>query len=658
MSNFLKSLQNTGLSFALSPAEKRGVLLSNQINLILFGLGLILSIFYWVYYPPNVVRYFIPGIGILCLSFIAFNALGFTIVSRIATSLFVPLATMALSIYSKSIYYSSQIDLDYFTFRFIILGTSIVPAILFTTRERIYLISGLVFNFLLLMSHDLLHSIFGVSYIKNGLDLSSYHFTNVVIAVTYFILLGSILFLKINLERTDRKNQKLLFDWQQSNEELQSKNEEIEAQHQEMLAQSEKLSQHQNQLLEAYTVIENQKELLARHNKNLETELIEKNKDLSEANTELIKYNNELRQFSYTISHNLRGPVASLLGLLQLFNRESLTEENRIISDHIFSSANRLDGIIKDLNKIIDIRNDIFKIRQKISLADELKQIQLVLQKDMEPNFISLETDITNCSDIYSVRPMVHSILYNLISNAIKYRAPERKGEIRVSTNCTNNYYIFTVEDNGLGIDLVRHQENLFKLYKRFHYHTEGKGVGLYLVKLQCEALGGYVEVSSELNRFTRFVVYLKKAENIERQILYDQGCAKIFFDASINATGISWKGPVSSEEYREVFIKSLELVKAFNTPNYVSDISHQGPISEEDQHWMFQTIIPDAVQSGLKRICSIKPGMQSAETLQYLEGTNQALQKHGVAYRIFGTMDEGTEWLRKENEAALLTKN
>lgn len=564
---------------------------------------------------------------------------------------------MALSIYSKGIYYSDQFDLDYFTFRFIILGTSILPTVLFSTREKANLIICLLLNFILLMLHDPLHNFFGVGYHTRGIDIDTYYFANAVIGVTYFVLLGSVLFLKINLERADRKNLRLLDDVQKSNEELIQKNNEIEAQHQELLAQSEKLAVNQEKLLAANSVIAEQKELLSSHNKNLQSELVEKNQDLSEANAELIKYNNELRQFSYTISHNLRGPLASLLGLVSLFDQKSLTGENLTIANHILESAQRLDNIVKDLNKIIDIRNDIFKIRQKISLDDELSLIQNVLKKELNPDQSELAISVEACRDIYSVRPMVHSILYNLISNALKYRAPERKAIIRVEATQNNDYYILTVEDNGLGIDLDQHRDSLFKLYKRFHYHTEGKGIGLYLVKLQSEALGGFVEVSSELNRFTKFTVYLRKPENIERQLLYDHPHAKIFFDASINSTGIIWKGPVTSEQYRDIFIKSLGFVKAFNTPNYIADISEQGAIGVEDQQWMFKEVIPEAVQFGMRRIASVKPDVNHKLIEVYMEGINTTLQKQGASYKVFATMDEATQWMREANELELSQK-
>ena len=205
---------------------------------------------------------------------------------------------------------------------------------------------------------------------------------------------------------------------------------------------------------------------------------------------------------------------------------------------------------------------------------------------------------------------MIHSILYNLITNSIKYRSEDQPPVIEISTQEDNDNFILTVKDNGLGIDLNTHKDNVFKLYKRFHRHIEGRGLGLYLVKLQSEALGGTVHVESELNKFTKFTLNLPKAENLQKQLLSDETCAKILFDATTNSTSVTWHGPVTSEQYRNVLSKALEFLSAYNTPNWVSDISQQGYIEKEDQQWMLATILPEAAKNGLKRIASIQPDL------------------------------------------------
>ncbi len=653
--NVLHSITNSGLSFVDSPSEKRGVYLSNIIGLILTGLSVVLMISYYFWYGWNSVTATIPMIGVLSLCAILLNHLGYTVVSRIWMSIFLPILVMIVSIYSKTIYYDQQEELDYFTFRFVILGGCIFPLILFSLKEKRLLVLCSMVGLGVLMAHDPLHHYFGVGYRQDNLKEGNYTFTNVVVFITYCILSGALIFLKWVLETTERKNAKLIVDLNKTNEVLVEKNAEIEAQTSEIMAQSDNLQVNQTKLLQAYRVINEQKGRLVDENKSLETELIQKNKDLIETNTELIKHNNELRQFSYTVSHNLRGPVASLLGLIALVDPKNFPEEDAKIFNHLSTSTERLDTIIKDLSKIIDIRHDIFQIRQKINLTHEIKEVTQLLRKEIDAHHVKVISNIEKGTATYSIKPMLHSILYNLISNAIKYRSSERDPIVEINAYEDPDYYFLEVKDNGLGIDLKKHKDNLFKLYKRFHFHTEGKGLGLYLVKLQAESLGGSVEVESEMNRYTKFIVRIAKTENVERQSLYKESHAEIFYDAQLNCTGIIWQGPLTSEQYRNVFQKCLDFVKAYNTPNYIADLSHQGHISKQDQEWMFYNILPDATRNGMRRIATIRPDGTDPVIQGYLKGTNESLVRLGARQEFFLTMSEAMDWIQQENEIATL---
>jgi len=204
-----------------------------------------------------------------------------------------------------------------------------------------------------------------------------------------------------------------------------------------------------------------------------------------------------------------------------------------------------------------------------------------------------------------------------------------------------------------LGIDLNTHKENIFKLYRRFHPHIEGRGLGLYLVKLQCEALGGTIHVESELNKYTKFTLQLPKPENLQMQLLFDEPYAQIVFDATINSTGVTWHGPITSEQYRNVFAKALEFLTAYNTPNWVSNISEQGHIEKEDQLWMFNTILPEAAKNGLRRIASIQPTIEDYKVKAYLDAIEMNISKFGIHYKSFRSVHETLEWIQEENEKA-----
>lgn len=648
--HLFRSLISCGTIYSKSAPEKRGIALSNSIGLVLFVSCLILFVMYYVWYGWNFVTFAIPVIGLSCLTVIPLNYKGYNDTARIWISMVIPLVTTFLSIYSKILYYDHQQELDYFTFRIVILGSCIIPWVLFSLQERKYLITCSLFGFLLLMAYDPLHAAFGVPYLQDKLKVMNYYFTNIVIFLVYWALMAHIIFLKSLSENSEKKNAELIKQLNDANASLLLKNAEIQLKNAEIVEQSNVLQMNQDRLWDANQIIEGQKRQLLIRNQNLQSELVEANNILTETNTELIKHNNELRQFSFSVSHNLRAPVASLLGLISLVDPKSISGENVEIFKHIQASCENLDNIIKDLIKIIDIRHDIFHIRQKILLEDEFKTIHDILENEIYTHHVAFRNDFSKCEIIYSVKPMIHSILYNLISNSIKYRSLDQLPVIEISSEEDENHFTLTVKDNGLGIDLNVYKDDVFKLYRRFHRHVEGRGLGLYLVKLQCEALGGRILVESELNKFTRFTLQFPKAENLEMQVLLDEPYARIIFDATTNSTGVTWYGPVTSEQYRKVFSKALEFLTAYNTPNWVSNISRQGYIDKEDQLWMLTTILPEAVKNGLKRIAAIQPRENDFLTQDYLDAIEANISKFGIRYKSFHSEGETIEWIHDEN--------
>jgi signal transduction histidine kinase len=138
-----------------------------------------------------------------------------------------------------------------------------------------------------------------------------------------------------------------------------------------------------------------------------------------------------------------------------------------------------------------------------------------MIEQVWEDNFKN-ETEVDlqihlEAQQITFVKSYLKSILYNFISNAIKYRHPKRKPSIQITTKELADEVVMSIQDNGVGIDLRKHRQKLFGLYQRFHLDKEGKGMGLYLCKTQVEALGGRIEVQSEVGTGTKFDIYFRK---------------------------------------------------------------------------------------------------------------------------------------------------
>lgn len=224
--------------------------------------------------------------------------------------------------------------------------------------------------------------------------------------------------------------------------------------------------------------------------------------------TEIVQHNKDLEQFSYIISHNLRSPVANIIGLSNVIKSPDLNKEdfNKCI-DGLTLSAAKLDEIIVDLNFILQKRRQIDEKKETVNFSNLLNDIKTILSQLIAKENIVINTDFKT-NTFFTVKSYVHSIFLNLITNSIKYRNPARANIIDIACERKNNKLVLTFKDNGLGIDLESFGNKVFGLYEKFHIHTVGKGIGLYLVKTQVEILGGKIEVKSDVDVGTTFIIH------------------------------------------------------------------------------------------------------------------------------------------------------
>ncbi|WP_256009629.1 PAS domain-containing sensor histidine kinase [Desertivirga xinjiangensis] len=229
---------------------------------------------------------------------------------------------------------------------------------------------------------------------------------------------------------------------------------------------------------------------------------------------DLIQKNIGLRQFSYIVSHNLRSPISKILGLASLFEKEDTNPINQELIEYLVNEVSNLDTVVKDLNTIVSCHDSGNQQIEQISLIDKMQLIQQALGDEIMQTGAQITWDFSQVEKLRSLRAYFYSIMFNLISNAIKYKHPDRPLKIHVESGLEADYIYISVKDNGLGIDLARYGTKIFGLYNRFHTgNIPGKGIGLNLVKTQAETLGGRVELESTVDEGTTFRVYLPKNE-------------------------------------------------------------------------------------------------------------------------------------------------
>ncbi len=282
-------------------------------------------------------------------------------------------------------------------------------------------------------------------------------------------------------------------------EEVRLRTIEINRQTDEIRSQNERLLQQNKELIQAKQMIDKQRE-------TLESEVEARTK-------ELVHSMHQLERFAFMIAHNLRGPAARVLGLgavLELMPLQTISIEEADIIYKLIYATHELDAVIRDMSQIIDINNNRNHILTKVVLAEEMEKVQIQLAGEIERLQAIVTTDFMSAPAVFAYEPYVFSILYQLVSNSLKFRQPQSRPIIEVRSCVHGKYTRIEVKDNGLGIDLEAYGEKLFSLYARFHFHVEGKGLGLCLVKTQVTALGGKIDVSSCVGEGTTFIIDLK----------------------------------------------------------------------------------------------------------------------------------------------------
>jgi PAS domain S-box-containing protein len=226
---------------------------------------------------------------------------------------------------------------------------------------------------------------------------------------------------------------------------------------------------------------------------------------------DLIQRNRDLEQFTFIISHNLRAPAATIMGCAAvLLDHTPSLEEQRKLLKGLSISAAALDTVIKDINTILQVKREINEKKEVISFSKVVSDTTASIGNLIDKHNVRINADFSEVDEIYSLKIYMYSIFYNLISNSIKYGKPDEQPLIEIKSKKENEKIIITFKDNGLGIDMKTKGDKMFGLYKRFHSHVEGKGMGLFMVKTQIEALGGEISAASEPGKGIEFTIVFK----------------------------------------------------------------------------------------------------------------------------------------------------
>jgi PAS domain S-box-containing protein len=225
---------------------------------------------------------------------------------------------------------------------------------------------------------------------------------------------------------------------------------------------------------------------------------------------QLSAQNTQLVDFCNIVSHNLRAPLANMTMLANFIEQSTDEAEKKLLVSKLNPVIENLHLTFNELVESIQIKQDLEVKSEKILLGDCFERTIAGLELEIIKSAALFKTSFEAAPVVYYPPKYLFSIFHNLISNALKYRSPYRQPVIKLESKTEEHNIILSITDNGLGIDLVKNKDNIFKIGKVFHRNPNAKGFGLYMTKTQVDAMNGKIWVESVPDEGTTFFIEFK----------------------------------------------------------------------------------------------------------------------------------------------------
>ncbi len=242
----------------------------------------------------------------------------------------------------------------------------------------------------------------------------------------------------------------------------------------------------------------------------LEEKITERNTMLEQ----LKNQNEKLEEFNQIISHNLRAPLSNMLILNDMVEESEEIEEKLLYIDKLKLVIKHFSNTFEELTEASRVKMDFSIKSDYIELQDFIESSIELLSGDIQKKEADITFDISELKTINYPKEYLNSIFQNLIENALKYSSPNRKPKLHIKSFKKDGWSSLIFQDNGIGIDLTKHKDDMFKLHKVFHNHPDAHGFGLYIIKTQIEAMGGNISLESIPEQGTTFQIQLIKDKN------------------------------------------------------------------------------------------------------------------------------------------------
>ncbi|MDF3077589.1 MAG: sensor histidine kinase [Sphingobacteriaceae bacterium] len=227
--------------------------------------------------------------------------------------------------------------------------------------------------------------------------------------------------------------------------------------------------------------------------------------------TRLAATNQNLKQLSYTTSHDLRSPVNNLISVLQLLETDKIADDET--REYVLMLKKVSENLSLVLNNSVSdlITSDTLYVElEEISFDDSLQRVMRSIDSLIRQSGAIVNSDFSPLPSVNFNKAYLDSIFLNLITNSIKYARPGADAVITINSQVSDGVKQLVVSDNGLGFDIEKVKDRLYGLHQKFHHHVDSKGVGLYLIYNHIVSLGGQIHLESEINKGATFTISFK----------------------------------------------------------------------------------------------------------------------------------------------------
>lgn len=220
------------------------------------------------------------------------------------------------------------------------------------------------------------------------------------------------------------------------------------------------------------------------------------------------KQNEKLINFTHIVSHDIRSHTSNLSMILDLYEECEDRDEQKEYFNMLKQSTNKLSETIFYLNETVAIQSGIKNEKTNLNLKKEVEKALVGINAIVKTSNAQISINVSSEIEILSIQSYLESIIFNLLTNAIKYKSPERNPVISITAEKKNDEIKLSIADNGIGIDLEKNKDKIFGMYKTFNGNPDAVGLGLFMVKNHIESMGGRIEIDSQVNVGTTFNLY------------------------------------------------------------------------------------------------------------------------------------------------------